>query len=339
MSGRRSESRENGSVGPPRSLSGATSDTAQLCETGTCAPADPSRRRFFKLSGVALSALAASSATASEEREGLDDDRIGVLVDLTLCLGCRRCEWACNEANNQPSRPLQSFDDTSIMQERRQPQPVQLTVVNRAPPQGEGGKPLFFKVQCMHCEKPACVSACLVGAMHKHPDGPVTYDASKCIGCRYCMVACPHQLLAYEYDDPLTPRVRKCTLCRDRTKHGGVPACVEICPVEALRYGRRSDLLVMAHERIRRHPDRYVDHVYGETEAGGSSWLYLSDRPFTDLGFPSLGPESPAQLSEAIQHGIFKGFAAPLLLGGLLLTLKHLTSGGSPEPDPTEDPG
>jgi formate dehydrogenase iron-sulfur subunit len=337
MFGRRGES-ARGVAGSSRLGRGATATASRQKAGVSNGPTDAGRRRFFKLSGVALSTLAVSSAAATEEREELDDDRIGVLVDLTLCLGCRRCEWACNEANHQPNRPLQSFDDTSVMQKRRRPRPEQFTVVNRAPARGEGGKPLYFKMQCMHCEKPACVSACLVGAMQKHADGPVTYDASKCIGCRYCMVACPHQLLAYEYDDPLTPRVRKCALCRDRMQRGKVPACVEICPVEALTFGRRSDLLTMAHERIRRYPDRYVDHVYGETEAGGSSWLYLSDRPFTDLGFPALGPDSPAQLSETIQHGIFKGFAAPLLLGGLLLTLKRLTDGGSAEPDTIERP-
>ena len=223
------------------------------------------------------------------------------------------------------------------MDERRRPQPEQLTVVNRAPMREGEETPLHFKVQCMHCEKPPCVSACLVGALEKHPDGPVTYDASKCIGCRYCMVACPQQLLSYEYDEALTPRVRKCELCRERTHAGGIPACVEICPVEALVFGKRSDLLAMAHERISRHPDRYIDHVYGETEAGGSSWLYLSDRPFSELGFPELGPNSPANVTETIQHGIFKGFAAPLLLGGLLLTLKRLTS--SDHPDPAEMAG
>jgi formate dehydrogenase iron-sulfur subunit len=293
-------------------------------------PADPSRRQFFKLTGVALSAAAASSAVSAAHDDGtLDDDRIGVLVDLTLCIGCRRCEWACNEANKLPNKPLSDFDNTSVMAERRRPSPTQLTVVNEAPPRDADRTPLFFKTQCMHCEKPACVSACLVGAMEKHPDGPVTYDASKCIGCRYCMVACPHQLLAYEYDDPLTPRVRKCTLCRERTKAGGLPACVEMCPVEAMKFGPRRDLLMLARERMRRQPDRYVDHIYGEHEAGGTSWLYLSDRPFDELGFPTLGSESPARLSEAIQHGIFKGFAAPLLLGGLLLTLTRLTRSDS----------
>ena len=307
-------------------------------ETGVCPPqtddqaidAGPgtSRRNFMKLSGVCVAALATGGTATAAEHSELDADRCGVLVDLTLCIGCRRCEWACNEANELPNGSLQSFNDTSVFEKRRGPSSTQLSVVNRTKEKEDGTKPLFFKVQCMHCEKPNCVSACLVGAMQKDPHGPVTYDASKCIGCRYCMVACPFQNAAYEYENALTPEVKKCTLCKERTSAGGLPACVEMCPVEALLYGKRSELLEIAHERIRKHPERYVDHVYGETETGGTSWLYLSDRPFSEVGFPELGPNSPADLSESIQHGIFKGAAAPLILAGLLTALRKLTNGG-----------
>jgi Fe-S-cluster-containing dehydrogenase component len=250
-----------------------------------------------------------------------------VLVDLTVCIGCRRCEWACAEGNELPHGSLDSYDDTSVFEERRYPTSKRLTVVNQAPATHDDGSPVHFKSQCMHCEHPACVSACIVGALRKDPGGPVTYDASKCIGCRYCIVACPFQMPAYEYENALTPEVRKCTLCKERTKDGGVPACVSVCPVEALTYGSREELLALAHERIRKHPDRYVNHVYGEHEAGGTSWLYLSDRPFQELGFPTLGPVSPAEVTETIQHGIFKGFAAPLLLGGLLAAMSKLSRG------------
>jgi formate dehydrogenase iron-sulfur subunit len=290
-----------------------------------------SRRDFVKRSGACVAALAATGTASAAAHHELDSDRKGVLVDLTLCVGCRRCEWACNEANGLPNGPLSSFDDASVFHSRRGPSSTQFTVVNRTPVKEDGQAPVYFKVQCMHCERPACVSACLVGAMRKDPKGPVTYDASKCIGCRYCLVACPVQNVAYEYENALTPRVRKCTLCRERTSAGGIPACVEMCPVEALLYGRRSDLLQTAHERIQRHPERYVDHVYGEHEAGGTSWLYLSDRPFSELGFPELDSTSPAVLSETIQHGIFKGFAAPLLLAGLLAALFKITNGEQPK--------
>lgn len=283
------------------------------------------RRDFMKLSSVAIGALATAGLAEAADHPHLDEARMGVLVDLTLCIGCRRCEWACKEANGLPHGPLHECDDQSVFETRRRPTPESFTVVNREPG-GAGGKgPIHLKVQCMHCERPACVSACLVGAMRKDPKGPVTYDPSRCIGCRYCLVACPFENLSYEYDKALTPRVRKCTFCRERTRQGKVPACVEMCPVEALLYGKRSELLEIAHDRISRHPGKYVDHVYGETEGGGTSWLYLSDRPFDQLGFPSLGDHSPAQLSEAIQHGIFRGFAAPIALAGLLAALGRIT--------------
>jgi len=286
------------------------------------------RRTFMKLSGVALGALATAGAADGADRVALDADRMAVLVDLTACVGCRRCEWACNEANGLPSEPLGSFDDPSVFAQPRRPGTDRYTVVNRVPDEHGERDPIHLKLQCMHCERPACVSACLVGAMRKDPSGPVSWDPDRCIGCRYCLVACPFQSLAYEYDEAVTPRVSKCNFCRERTREGRPPACVEVCPVEALQFGRRCDLLERAHERIRLHPDRYVDHVYGETEGGGLSWLYLSDRPFSEIGLPDLGPKSPAELSEKIQHGIFRGFAAPLLLGALLATLHRVTRKG-----------
>jgi len=277
------------------------------------------RRDFLKTLAVATGSLAGVSSLKASEHDGLDPNRFGVLSDLTYCIGCRRCEWACNEANELPNQPLDKFSDTSVFDENRRPTSEQFTVVNSYIDKGYNGGDLNVKVQCMHCEHPACASACIVGALKKDPNGPVHYDPSICIGCRYCMIACPFQIPAYEYEKALTPRVMKCTMCFERTiKNGQLPACVEVCPTEAIIFGKRSDLLEIAHERIRTHPDRYVGHIYGEYEVGGTSWMYLSNQNFTDIGFPELGDKSPAQLTETIQHGIFKGFAGPVMLFGLL---------------------
>jgi formate dehydrogenase iron-sulfur subunit len=136
------------------------------------------------------------------------------------------------------------------------------------------------------------------------------------------MVACPYQIPAYEYDNALTPRVMKCTLCPERTlKEGRRPACVEICPREALLYGRRDELLQIAHERIAQNPERYHPEVHGEHAVGGTSWLLLGDRPATEYGIPKLSDQSPAVLTETIQHGIFRGFSGPLMIFGLLSVL------------------
>ena len=182
--------------------------------------------------------------------------------------------------------------------------------------------PTFVKANCFHCNEPACVSACLVGAFSKQPDGAVTYDAWKCMGCRYCMVACPFQIPTYEYDNALTPQVRKCTLCANEgnPNKGGVPACVKICPQECLTYGKRSELLTRARTKIGNEPEVYAEHIYGEHEAGGTSWLYLMPKGYSvkELGFLDLGTSAPPMRTERIQHGIFKYFIPPLAWYGLL---------------------
>jgi len=284
-----------------------------------------SRRDFLKLCGLtagsALTTLTGvESAHASQEE--LDPDRIGVLADATLCIGCRRCEWACARQNDLSYGDLSSCDDQSVFEQSRRPDSDRFTIINRYPGKDEPEKNLHVKVQCMHCEHPACASACIVGALEKDPRGPVTYDAWKCIGCRYCMVACPFTIPAYEYHDPVKPRVMKCNLCAERTlKDNQPPACVSLCPREALTFGKREDLLAMGRERLRRNPDRYHPRVYGDRDGGGTSWLLLADRDFNELDLPDLPDHSPAAISEGIQHGIFRGFSGPLMLLGLVSVL------------------
>jgi Fe-S-cluster-containing dehydrogenase component len=299
-----------------------------------------SRRDFLKLSGTAaggaVAALAGVESARASTGPHLDPDRVGALCDFTLCVGCRRCEWACAQANGLPHGELASYDDTTPLAESRRPDAFNLTVVNRYPATEGSDKPFHTKVNCLHCEHPACASACLVKALQKDPHGPVTYDASACVGCRYCMMACPFQIPAYEYHRAIEPRVMKCTFCAERTKEKGVlPACVEICPQEAIVYGRRDELLELAHQRITTHPGRYVNHVYGEHECGGTSWLYLADRDFTELGLFQQPDESPAVLTETIQHGIFRGFTGPIMLFGLISVI--MKSAGKRPDDRLED--
>jgi len=171
----------------------------------------------------------------------------------------------------------------------------------------------------MHCNDPACYSACLVTAFRKEQNGAVTYDPWRCMGCRYCMVACPFQIPAYEYSNPLDPQIRKCTFCFERiSKNGGVPACVEICPPQCLTFGKRRDLLTLARRKVNKEGSHYQSHIYGEHEVGGTCWLYVSTEPFENLGLPKLGEKAPPRLTETIQHGVFKAFLVPLGLFGLL---------------------
>jgi formate dehydrogenase iron-sulfur subunit len=136
----------------------------------------------------------------------------------------------------------------------------------------------------MHCVEPACASACPVRALDKQATGPVAYDGSKCMGCRYCMVACPFSVPKYQYNSPL-PVVRKCTFCFGRQAQGKLPACISVCPSGALTYGTRGRLLEEARLRVFGNPDKYTQHIYGEHEAGGTNWMYITDVPFEKLGF------------------------------------------------------
>jgi len=143
---------------------------------------------------------------------------------------------------------------------------------------------VFVKRQCMHCWQAACVSMCLVNAMHKNKEGPVTWDGNKCLGCRFCMVSCPFDIPKAEYYS-WNPRIMKCTMCYERLQEGKKPACVEACPTDTLMFGPKRQLMEIARHRVYSHPDKYVHQIYGEHEAGGTGWLYLSAVPFEQLGF------------------------------------------------------
>lgn len=240
-----------------------------------------------------------------------------VLVDLNRCMGCRACQVACKAWNDNPGEItlcLGCYDNPPYLSGDT------WSLIKFAEAEDADGKLhwVFSKWQCMHCEHPACVSACPVSALYKTESGAVVYDEKKCIGCRYCMMACPFQVPRVTWDDVL-PKIRKCTLCADRTANDYEPACVKACPTDALVYGDRDALLTEAHRRIQDNPGKYIDHIFGEHEVGGTSWLYLSAIPFAELGFPDVGEESATELSDAVAAygtpSMLIGVGA--LLGGL----------------------
>jgi formate dehydrogenase iron-sulfur subunit len=236
------------------------------------------RRGFFKIAGATAGAsLLTSEAHAAAGAKGVLDGP-GVLVDTTLCVGCRGCESACAEANSLPP----PAEGDAVFKEKRDTAQQSFTVVNRFA--NDKGAERYVKRQCMHCIAPACASACPVQAMVKLPTGPVTYDASRCMGCRYCMIGCAFDVPKYEYESNM-PRVRKCTFCADRQAQGKEPACTSVCPAGALTFGKRAELIDAAKTRIYQNPDRYVHHVYGELEVGGTSWLYITDVPFEQMPY------------------------------------------------------
>lgn len=201
---------------------------------------------------------------------------MGLLFDATKCVGCGACASACKEQNHLPG-PVEDH-----------PTAYTWTTV-----EAKGDQ--YLRHLCMHCLVPTCASVCPVGALHKTPEGPVVYDAEKCMGCRYCMMACPFDVPKYQWDRAV-PIVGKCVLCTSRVKAGQPTACAEACPANATVFGSRADLVKEAKTRIRENPGAYVDHIYGLTEAGGTSVMMLSGVSFETLGLKTDLPSEPPAL-------------------------------------------
>lgn len=262
-----------------------------------------SRRSFIKggLAGsVAVSVLKESESQAAG---GFDHypESMGVLVDVTRCVGCRSCEAACNKEQGLPE-PEKPFNDFSVFDEhphgahtdiKRRTDETRYTVVNKYE-LPEIDHPLYRKSQCNHCLEPACLTSCFVNAYTKTPEGAVIYNENVCVGCRTCMIACPFYVPAFKYSSAFKPQIMKCIFCYDtRLKKGRPPACVEACPQEALTFGKRNNLLDFGRKRIQNSPEKYVDHIYGENEAGGTAWMYLSPVEFHKVGFDTHIPHEP----------------------------------------------
>ena len=285
---------------------------------------------------IALKALVAGgSASAAAALGGTADaaalpvarpDALGLLYDTTLGIGCKACVAACAVANNL-------VPDTTISDGKWQA-PLDLNghTKNIIKLYKDGPELSYVKQQCMQCLDPACANACMLGALKKGEFGIVTYDPTLCVGCRYCEVACPFNVPKFEWDNVLTPKIVKCELCRHRFAEGKGPACAEVCPKHAVIFGKRADLLKEAHRRLEENPGKYIPHVYGETEAGGTQSLYLSHVAFEKIGFPGYGPVPVPERQRTIQEGIYQGFAAPVVLYGVLAAVL-MRNRRKPEPE------
>lgn len=196
-----------------------------------------------------------------------------ILTDTTKCIGCRECVIACKKRHNLEQAIPRRWSAEDGLSARNW-----TSIVERPPDR-------YVRKLCRHCLNPACVSACPVNALSKNEDGAVVYDSSRCIGCRYCMMACPYGIPRYDWDRPV-PYIRKCILCAEYIARGEKPACTEACPTEATIFGDRDELIAEARSRIKSNPGKYVDRVWGEYEVGGSQVLYISD---IDLSFLTYG--------------------------------------------------
>ena len=271
------------------------------------------RRGFIKTLGV----MGASALPLSTKAENVGDEKefVGVLVDLTRCVGCQSCTEACAEAWDLPEPDLDAIDEDKI----RNTSTDQWTLINRFEVDDEE---IFVKKQCMHCNQPACATACPTKALYKTEEGPVIWREDKCMGCRFCMISCPFEIPKFEYDKAV-PKIQKCRMCFEKLQEGEQPACVEECPEEALMFGTRRELIEEANTRIYNNTDDYVHQIYGEHEVGGTGYMYLSPVPFEKLGFRTdLGTTPYPEYTKSFLYGV------PLILTiwpPLLLALNKAT--------------
>jgi Fe-S-cluster-containing dehydrogenase component len=296
-----------------------------------------SRRDFIKLSGAAAVTSVSGVASARPNKEP-SPDAVGMLYDATLCIGCKACMVGCKEANGMP---VESTLENPIWDS---PPDISDKTLNAIKVYTNGTAEVkdreidgfsFVKRHCMHCVDAVCVSVCPVNAMRKNPiTGVVTHHADVCIGCRYCVFACPYNVPAYEFDDPLG-QIQKCQFCDHRLQEGKLPGCVETCPTGASLFGTRKEIMEEAKRRLAMRPGEeyeypmntvnsphkhvaevreYQRHLYGENEGGGTQVVMLAGVSFDKLGLPDLPEKSAASRSEGVQHTLYKGMIAPLLL-------------------------
>jgi formate dehydrogenase iron-sulfur subunit len=226
-----------------------------------------------------------------------------ILYDARLCINCKQCEAACAEKNHL------RYDD-AVAAEDRQSEHKFTVVLNK--------NEKYMRRVCMNCIDPACASVCPVAALRKTAEGPVIYDADRCMGCRYCMIACPFDVPRYEWDK-LAPRVRKCDMCSERVAAGQPTACAAICPTGANKFGERDELIAEAQQRLRDNPGKYVNRIYGLHEVGGTSVLLLSSVAFEEFGYPTDGVTEPMPLLtyRALTHVPDLVTLGSVLLGGI----------------------
>jgi Fe-S-cluster-containing dehydrogenase component len=327
-------------------------------------------RRDFLRSMAAGGAAAAGVTSSADEAAALQrlpkempPNAVGLLYDSTLCIGCKACVAGCKAANGMLAE---------ISADQRAWNPGTWDT-----PKGLSGRTLntilvyldgaieqkdredngfaFVKRQCLHCVDASCVSCCPVSAMIKDPEtGVVLNDTDRCIGCRYCVYACPFQVPKYEFDNALG-RILKCELCRHRLADGELPGCVQSCPTGATLFGRVEDLRREAYRRLALKPGdtynyprgdlngrygrpepphekvvtaAYLPELYGDKVLGGTQCLYVSAVPFDKLGLPygNVPDHAYASETEGLQHTLYRWMMAPAIVLGALIYFARRTA-------------
>ena len=285
-------------------------DLLQKLSTGTAAVA----------AGGAISAVTLGGIATAEEQPQAPPAAVAMLYDATRCIGCQSCVVACAQANNvrldNRRDPLhQSPGDLNNFTKN---------IIKLYKPAAAGESYSYVKQQCMHCVDPACIAGCMFKGLKKEPvSGIVTWNGKLCVGCRYCEISCPYHVPKFRWEG-FNPEIVKCEFCKDRLAKGQEPACTAVCPKKAVIFGKRTDLLKEAKQRIAENPGKYYQNrVYGEREAGGTQVLYLSHIPFAKLGLPELGEESVPQKYLKWQKRLYSYLVLPI---GLYATIVGVVS-------------
>jgi Fe-S-cluster-containing dehydrogenase component len=265
---------------------------------------------------VAAEAIMPVQATA-EESSKPSGNAVAMLYDATHCVGCQACVSACAQANHLS----QNGRLDTLRQGSRDLSDTSLNIIKLCNA-GDGTASSFVKQQCMHCVDPACVASCMFKALSKDANsGVVSWNPSRCVGCRYCEIVCPYRIPRFQWSG-MNPRIVKCEFCKDRLAQGQSPACTSVCPTHAVIFGKRADLLREASVRTKGNPHRYFeDRAFGEHEGGGTQVLYLSRISFQKLGLPKLSNESIPAHSLKWQKRIYTWMLAPTAAYAVLVGL------------------
>jgi Fe-S-cluster-containing dehydrogenase component len=302
------------------------------------------RRSFLKAAaGGTLAATCTAPVAARDQRE-MPEGAVGLLFDGTLCIGCRACMAACKEHNDMPPERNEieggNYWDAPLDLSGRTINIIKAYVGGDSEAKDTVEGYAFTKLSCFHCVDASCVSCCPVSAMTKDPvTGIVSHSKDACIGCRYCVAACPFGIPRFTYDETF-PHISKCQLCKHRMAEGKYAACAEVCPTGATLYGPVRELRKEIARRKALTPGteaefprgrigstdtyvatvgKYIDHVWGEHEIGGTQVLHLSAVPFDKLDKKPLPDVAPAKVAETLQGRVYHGMIAPLAFLGVLV--------------------
>jgi len=296
--------------------------------------AQPNRRQFLKIMGATGAALLAGRQARASEHPSAEasGETIGMLYDATKCVGCKACMSACKRVNGDYGSlayERATFDSDGLWDAPQDLSGSTRTLIKLFKASEKEWS--YIKYSCMHCQKPSCVSVCPVSAMTRDKiAGTVDYNKDACIGCRYCQIACAFNIPKFQWDKAI-PQIVKCDMCKNTNLvKKGITGCAEACPAGAITFGKRKDLLAEAKRRLAEQPGKYLNHIYGEKEVGGTNHLYLAAMQFNKLGLPVLKNDAPAEFSEKIQHTIYKGFIAPVALYSTLcfIAVRNMKKGG-----------